>query len=304
VRRRTFSRARAWLETHGDAPFFLLVHTYEPHTPYLRRTFVGDRDPAGLNETFGVLEAALAKLGQLELDDTRLDYVRALYDGGVAEADLHVGALLDDLERLGLAGTTLVVVTSDHGEDLGDRDPPAPGNHGHALFDEQALVPLVMRDPTLLPRGVRVAAQVRTVDVLPTILDRLGVAAPEGLSGRSLVPLVTGEEHADRPAFLRSVKLFTDPPTRLSGLRTGSRKLVVDETGRAPGEPPRIALYDLEADPGEREDVASRRPAERRSLLRDYRASRIAADASSSPEVDAERAGEQAERLRALGYIE
>lgn len=295
-----------WLVEHGREPFFLLVHTYEPHTPYLRDTYAESLDPAGLPPRFGVVAAAFAKRGEMELDAGRLRYIRALYDGGVRESDRQVGRLLDRLDRLGLSDDTLVVVTSDHGEDLGDRSPPAPGNHGHSLLDEQALVPLIIRDPTLTAHVSRVGAQVRTIDIVPTILDRLGVDPGPAATGRSLVPLMTGAEQEGRPAWMRTIRHAGSESIAIAGLRTDGRKLVVDASATEPGEPPRIALFDLEKDPGERHDVATARPAERRALLQAYRDMRERVEAHGVPRfhLDATSAGEQAKRLRALGYIE
>lgn len=302
----TFARAARWLAEHGREPFFLLMHTYEPHTPYLRDTYAESLDPGGLPPRFGVVAAAFAKRGEMALDEGRLRYIRALYDGGVRESDRQVGRLLDRLERLGLADDTLVLVTSDHGDDLGDRSPPAPGNHGHNLFDEQALVPLIVRDPTLPTTVSRVGAQVRTIDIVPTILDRLGVDPGPGVTGRSLAPLMTGAEQKGRPAWMRSIRNTGSESIAIAGLRTRDRKLVVDASAAEPGEPPRIALFDLEADPGERHDLSRDRPAELRALLETYRGMRERVETHGVPRfhLDAPSAGEQAERLRALGYIE
>lgn len=299
----TFERALAWLEDVGDEPFFLLVHTYEPHTPYDRQTYLEGLDPDGLPPRFGILGAAFVKRAGNPLSAARLEYIRALYDGGVAESDRWVGRLLDALERLGLADETLVVVTSDHGEDLGDRDPPMPGNHGHSVYDEQALVPLIVRDPTERFPVARVAAQVRTIDTMPTILDRLGVEQPSEGGGRSLVPLMRGEESAHRPAWLRVERDSPNESISFYGLRTGVRKLIVDGSGDAGA---RVSLFDLDSDPGERVDLAADLPdeVERLRAALDATRARLEAHGPARLRVDAEEAGEQADQLRALGYIE
>src|SRR5262245_9183208 len=173
---KTFRWAKEWLaQTSRERRFFLLVHTYEPHVPYRRRTFADGLPRGRLGPTFEAASAVEIKRAERIPDETELAYIRALYDGGVAACDRAVGELLAELERLGIAQQTLVVVTADHGEDLGDRIPLRPGNHGHALYDEQLRVPLILRDPTRSFPVRRVSAQVRLVDVMPTVLDLLGL---------------------------------------------------------------------------------------------------------------------------------
>jgi arylsulfatase A-like enzyme len=302
---RTFELAREWLREVGDAPFFLMLHTYEPHTPYLRRTFASEMENGSLNATFGIIDAAMAVKGMLSLSDADLGYLRALYDGGVLESDRHVAALLAELETLGRAQDTLVVVTSDHGEDLGDREPPMPGSHGHALFDEQALVPLFVLDPTRRYPVSRVPFQVRSIDTLHTILDRLGLPPVEGVRGRSLVPLMEGLERDDRMAWTRVLKNEQYARPELYGIRTRTHKLTVVPEGRTwkSGE---IALFDLMADPGEQRDVSAENPEERARMLKRLRRIRSAVEAGGLPTF-ARKPGAPAsveDRLRSLGYVE
>ena len=228
----TFRRAEAWLRENGSDAFFLMVHTYEVHTPYRRLDYATGLERGRLPERFEIPKVAEALSDRRPPSDTELAYIRALYDGGVAAADRHVGALLDVLEELGLAERTLVVVTSDHGEDLGDRAPPRPGTHGHSLYDELLLVPLVIYDPRLEGAVSRVPAQVRLVDVLPTILDLLGVPEDPRSNGRSLAPLMRGEETGDRPAYAQIVTIKGG--ARKVALREGSHKLIQNAFPRSP----------------------------------------------------------------------
>ena len=269
---KTFGWAKAWLAEHGrERPFFMLVHTYEAHVPYRRRTFAEGMPRGRLGPTFEAAAAITAKRSELPVDEVELDYIRALYDGGVAACDHAVGELLAELERLGLAQETLVVVTSDHGEDLGDRLPLRPGNHGHALYDEQLRVPLILRDPTQGFAVRRVAAQARVVDVMPTILDLLGLPASEGRNGRSLVPLLRGEESEPRLAWSEIPHhALIDPGVRWS-VRTASHKLIVTPPPPGGGGEARLELYDLQADAKERSNLASRDPARRAELMQQLR---------------------------------
>lgn len=300
----TFARAQAWLAGNSARPFFLLVHTFETHAPYRRLDFARDLDRGRLAETFEVKFEMGVKGERLALTPDELAYVRALYDGGVAVADRFVGGLLDTLDALGLADETLVVVTSDHGEDLGHRNPWDAGSHGHSLYDELLLVPLVLHDPARPYPVSRVSQQVRVVDVVPTILEILGVPAPPDLHGRSLVPLMTGEETADRVAWVRRpVRPGWDGPL-LRGLRTGHHKLIV--SGANAGDGPQVELYELEVDPAERNNLAQSDPALRNELVGQLRELTGEIEAQGVPAFRStlQTRKKLLRRLRALGYVE
>ena len=305
---KTFGWAKAWLAEHGrERPFFMLVHTYEPHVPYRRRTFAEGMPRGRLGPTFEAAAAITAKRSELPVDEVELAYIRALYDGGVAACDHAVGELLTELERLGIAQETLVVVTSDHGEDLGDRLPLRPGNHGHALYDEQLRVPLILRDPSQGFAVRRVAAQARVVDVMPTILDLLGLPPSEDRSGRSLVPLLRGEESEPRLAWSEIPHhALIDPGVRWS-VRTASHKLIVTPPPPGAGDEARLELYDLQADAKERSNLAARDPARRAELMQQLRSVARELNAHGAAvyrEVSDQPDPELHERLRSLGYAE
>lgn len=260
-----------------------------------------------LGPTFEAAAAVQAKRSEQLPDDVELAYIRALYDGGVAACDHAVGELLAELERLGIARETLVVVTSDHGEDLGDRLPLRPGNHGHALYDEQLRVPLILRDPTRQFAVRRVSAQVRLVDVMPTILDLLGLPAAPDRHGRSLVPLLRGEESEPRLAWAEIPHHALIASGVRWAVRTGAHKLIVTPPpARGSGEA-RLELYDLRADARERSNLATGDPARRAELMRQLRSVALELNASGTPvyrEVSGAPDPQLKERLRSLGYVE
>ncbi len=305
---RTFSRASAWLAERGDEPFFLLVHTYEPHTPYVRPEFAEGLDSGGLGPTLPIESLEKFRSGEIGVDDRVREYVGALYDGGVRHADRQVGELLATLETAGLAGRTLVIVTSDHGEELGDRHPTRIADHGHGLDDGQLRVPLIVRDPGIEASGGVVEDQVRLIDVLPTVADRLGLEPEHPGGGRSLLPLMLGDERGadDRLALLGNTK--AGPPR--AGVRALGFKYVVT-LGPDPFEvplqpaPAGRQLYDLAEDPGERRNLIDTRPelaAELDRLLREQlgqlrRSGRL--DQELPDEID----DQLMERLRSLGYV-
>jgi len=309
----TFAAAFDWLESHTPGPpFFLVIHSYEPHMPYLRSTYAEGTAAGGLLDgRYGPFMLMALIGGGFEPTDEVLAYIRALYDGGVLESDRYVGQLVDRLEALGLADDTLIVVTSDHGEDLGDRNPPRPGTHGRQLYDEQALVPLIIADPTRRHEVARVSAQVRSIDVMPTVLDLLGVARPRqsaagdgpSLIGRSLAPMMAGHERADRAAFVR-VQLDVDPgQVELLALRSEGWKLI-----EMPGESGAVEamLFDLANDPGERRDARARAPERYAMLKRELDAISSRLDAEGRPDLSLRQDAppELREQLRALGYLE
>jgi len=205
-----------WLETHQDRRFFAFLHTYEVHGPYrARRPFIdqwrimsdGDDDVTFFPRP--VIEPenpGLPKRFMLSVDD-RVHPVHAVpddqiekaidyYDAGVAYTDDRIGRLLDYFQEHGLFENTVLVVTSDHGEALGEK-----GLAGHAyLYDFSIMVPLMISAPELDRPGLRISRQVRLIDLMPTVLDLAGIDIPDGIDGVSLASLMRGED-ADIPEF-------------------------------------------------------------------------------------------------------
>jgi arylsulfatase A-like enzyme len=235
-----------------------------------------------------------------------LEYVRALYDGGVAEADRYVGVLLATLEEAGLSEETAVIVTRDHGEELGDRDRNNPGLHGHSVYDEVSSVPLIIYDPTRSYPPRRIDVQVRAIDTMHTVLDLLGVPGPEGSDGRSLLPVMLGEESADRPAFIRLHEHPKLSRRDMYSLREGMRKpIVIPSDPRRPGRPG-VAFFDLEADPRERVEAGDREPERRAAMLSRLTRIRQELEAEGLPNFRPVPTAPESlqDKLRALGYLE
>jgi len=298
----TFANASAWLRAHASENFFLFVHSYEVHTPYVRDRFVRGVASGSLSSPFDVDQVKSIQHGETPLGEGERAWLGALYDGGVATADAHVGMLLEALEKLGLAETTLVVVTSDHGEDLGERSPTLAGRHGHTLYDELLRVPLVLYDPTESFAVRRVATQVQLLDVLPTILERLGVAIPPGVHGLSLVGLLRGARVAERPAFSAATR---SGPRRFSV--RGRRFKLIRNLPRAEvelgPETPRWELYDLRDDPRERRNLANELPEVKARMATQLGVLRRRASGLDL-EVPAPGSPAQRRQLEALGYLE
>jgi arylsulfatase A-like enzyme/Tfp pilus assembly protein PilF len=256
---KTVAAARGWLEKVRGQRFFAFVHLYEPHFPYVPPEPFASR------------------------------FRSEPYQGEVAAADAALEPLLEPILAAGPAARTLVVLTSDHGESLGEH---GEDTHGVFAYEATLHVPLIVYGPGLFSHRV-VSTPVRHVDVVPTVLDALGLAIPEDLPGRSLLPLINGRRAAPDDSYMEA----------LSGsLNRGWAPLhgVVDRDLMKYVDLPIPELYDLRRDPSEQHNLAGSRPADLdrlRALLGRMRADDVG--------VGARVREEQAtlERLRALGYV-
>jgi len=303
----TFSAARAWLAANADAPFFLLIHTYEPHMPYTHRHFAEGLDAGRVGPSYELDFLERVRDGEIALTESEREYIRALYDGDIRATDAHVGAFLGFLAEQGLADETVVVVLSDHGEEMGEAFPSFIGGHGHSLRDDLLLVPLVIRDPTRAFPHRRIATQVRSLDVLPTLAELLGAPADPGLAGRSLLPVLEGAESAPRTAMSSE----TNRGFPRVGVRDGRFKYIravdpdaLDVDRRAGLDVPARQLYDLRKDPAESRDLIEIRPRVARRLDRavgEWWNGMAVPPPTAPPPVDDPALRE---RLRALGYVD
>ncbi len=202
-------RAEAWMSAHPAGPHFVWVHLYDPHDPY--------EPPPPYSVT----------------------YKDRLYDGEIAYADSALGHFLAYLKKHGWYDNAVVIVVGDHGEGLGEHH---ENTHGIFLYDSTTHVPLIVKLPGGNAGGKVVDAQVRTTDILPTVLDLLKIPPPSRLDGESLQAYFGGSETAGRVAFGE-----TDYPLRfgwapLRSVRAEGFKFI---------ETPKPELYDLHSDPKE-----------------------------------------------------
>jgi choline-sulfatase len=259
--------AIAWLERHAQARTFVWVHLYDPHAPY---------DPP---------------------EPYASRYANQPYDGEVAWSDELVGRLDAALTRLGIRDRTLMALTSDHGEALGEHGELV---HGFFLYQATLRVPLLLRGPGIRP-GTRIPAVARSVDLFPTLLELSNVPAPKSthvLAGRSLASATRGGAATldEAPAFAESLTPrihygWSD----LRSVRDGRWKFI-----RAP----RSELYDLDRDPGEQHNLIQDEPARARALQaaldRHLRSEELATSAGAAKSGDVP--AELVEKLSALGY--
>jgi arylsulfatase A-like enzyme len=245
----------------GDEPFFLFLRHMDPHSPYLppapfdRMFYSGDECDPRHTTMKPVMEFKpfcdyFATWMPPGITDA--EYVIAQYDGALAYMDACIQRLLTRIEELGLADNTLLVLNGDHGETLYDHD--CYFDH-HGLYDCTLHVPLIMRYPGRLPASVRVPGYTLHQDLVPTLLELLGVRTRTRFDGKSLLPLVRGEQPSNYSGFYITECTWM----RKHGWRTPEWKLIVAL------EPdfhfkPEVELYNLILDPGENHNVAEQEP--------------------------------------------
>jgi arylsulfatase A-like enzyme len=233
--------------------FFVYAHFIDLHDPY--------RPPAPYDAMFGesggdayagidLAEwgAYLAEVrdGKRTLDAAQVARLQALYDGQLRRVDDRIGRIVARLKALGIYDSTLVVLTADHGDGFLEH---GFISHSTTPYEELVRVPLVVKLPAGRGAGRRIAAQVRLVDVMPTILDVAGVGEEPGLDGCSLLPMLRGEAARGEDCGLAVSEIAESGDTPTVALRTERTKFI-----RRPGKPDE--LYDLAADPGETRNLA------------------------------------------------
>ncbi len=308
-------KAAAWLEKNADRPFFLFVHTYQVHGPY--------KSPDPYPSIFlgeGVRGGSLDLVGKLggrgfifkPLSEAEKSEALGLYDAGIRYTDdALVGPLVGALRRLGLYDQTMIVITSDHGEEFFEH---GGWDHTHGVYDEQIRIPLIVKMPRSDYKGSRLHPVVRLTDIMPSILDEAGVKYdPETLDGRSLRPLLAGKEKGDRVFLAELAENVVDVhiPQRVATNESG-RKVILNQPfskeqmeffRTPPLVPPAVELYDLTADPGERRNLFGRLEEEALSRALVLRARQVVLQVPARGKGRTRPNKELEDQLRSLGYI-
>jgi len=263
------AHALAWLNRHPKGPFFIWLHLYDAHDPY---------DPP---------------------EPYKSRYASEPYDGTIAYDDSVVGKLLRELRVRGLYNGTVIAVMADHGESLGAH---GEDTHGIFLYDETIQVPLVIKLPHE-NAGKRIEERVELVDVLPTLLEAVGLKVPAEVQGQSLLGLMkAGTAEADIAAQAwrnRGAYAQADYPRRVFGwsalqsLRAGKYLYI---------QAPRRELYDQTADPGAEHNLAQASPGTADTLASQMQAIQQKTTSNTeTPKADIDPAAR--EKLAALGYM-
>jgi len=293
-------QAIAYIEANAGGNFFLWLHLVDPHDPYVARgKYRREAYPARGHGSFARYDSGptvdLRKGRMMSPRERRR--MENLYDLEVRYTDDEMGRLLDCLEHTGLDDKTMVVLTSDHGEEFWEH---GNVNHGHSLHDELLNIPLIVSPPAGYPVAAKLNDNVvRLIDVAPTVLDFLEIDPPDFWEGRSLLPLLRGEESGDRPAYGGSLVYYREQKS----VREGRYKYIrTPSTGEE-------ELYDLEADPGEHTDISAERPEvatrlraelDRHLAGQEELARRFPSQVTDEDEVD----DRHIEELKALGYVQ
>ncbi len=286
-----------WLDrraTSPDAqrPLCLYMHYFDPHSPYEAPASFAEifADPSYRGRVKGKhrqLDQVVA--GKIKLSPADLRQLVALYDAEIRFFDAQLKAMLADLEARGLLDDALLVLLSDHGEELLDHDSLL---HGYTLYEEQLHVPLLMRHARLRP--MRVDALSRQIDILPTILELLDIPAPQGLQGESLLAEIEGRSVA-RPIFAEA-SLRAMKTVQLQSYTDADWKFIETTVPK-----PKEELFHLVPDPTESNDLRDAEPeiAERlRDAMHEFREA-LPLGQSTTVELSPE----EQEELRALGYL-
>lgn len=252
--------------TNQPKPFFLFLHYWDPHTPYLppppydRKFYPKDRDPYDVNN-HSMDEAWSWEPFKWYFHEwmpgvTDAEYVNNLYDGETAYMDRHLRPVFKALAPV--QDDTLIILTADHGEVLNDH----PGYYDHhGLYEANIHVPLILYWPGKLPRGRRVPGFVQNTDFAPTLLELAGVPQRENMEGVSLLPCVYGLRDGNYDEVYLSEATWQVK----RGLRTARWKFI-DSIEQDPHGGPMQELYDLQSDPDEQHNLIDQQPDVAREL--------------------------------------
>lgn len=264
----TCATARHWLDDHPGVPKFVFMHNYDAHPKSTQSSFVlpygpEDRErihfakaltePASFTRHSKELPRAVALLravnaGEVTLTDAEHAILEALYDDAILSIDAALGDFFGYLRQRNLYDSSLIIITSDHGEELFEH-----GKYGHrTVYEECARVPLLIKLPGGVRGRTRVEDVVELVDIYPTILDIAGLAAPNDIDGRSLLPLALGQGHSDGIAYSSRFSAVA--------IRTDEWKFIMNNDTNIE------EAYNLSSDPLEHQNLVQERPELRAEL--------------------------------------
>lgn len=297
------TRAIEYVRSKGGADgFFLWLHYVNPHAPYtppspFDTAFSGrPKSDRTLKVVDGFFGGVSKQWAEAMPGKTRLsDYVNA-YDGEIAYCDTQVDRVLRALDTSGALGRATVIVTSDHGESLGEHD--YYFDHGANLFDPVQRIPFIVLGRGAKP--VRSEVLVSTLDIMPTLLDAARVSFPSGLAGRSVLPFAKGRAESTRDT------LVGENDRGHQGIWDRRYKLIdTDPRARQPVR----QFFDRSDDPGERRPRPDLKDAARKFQfgLDEHRdvelRSAMRTRAQLEGKVSPPRSQAECEQLKALGYV-
>ncbi len=327
-----------WLERNPETPFFTFLHLTDPHSPFEPRAPYGTlwADPEKRQEHLDQLDKVRphiqnsrdrsrglprrSELLKAGIDaDAYLAYEQAWYDGSIRAMDVEIGRLVERMGQLDLLDKTVIVFVADHGEEFHEHDRMF---HSHSVYGELTNVPLFFHWPGVIPAGAVIDETVRSVDIMPTVLELSRLRGPEVMQGQSLLPLMAAVQQTDdtdrerlrasaadlgwgpQPAVSENVRERSNDLVATSFISDGWRLIhnnVIPAKDR-----PEYQLFDHADDPltlrdvaGEHPEVVERMEEELALWLEQVEAAKLSEAASTEG-----MSTEELERLRSLGYIQ
>lgn len=282
------SDVTAWLSNNHQKKFFLFLRPFHIHDPYIPKEETIKKLDPGYTDNLDKLDISqIVKLnkGEIKLSPKDLERISTLYDAEISEIDQSMGAIFAKLDELNLNQNTIVILTGDHGEEFGERG--VWGMHAYSLYEELLHVPLLFKIPA--QKNYATAQQVSLIDIVPTILDLVGLKKPDGFDGLSLVKLIKdnqdislsdrsiyaetsvkkdfmlsviaqGEDAMIRGNFLPQKRQAGTPIPEAKMVKQGNFKLIQNFDGT-------LELYNLENDPKEKNNLSTSLPEVKEKLL-------------------------------------
>jgi arylsulfatase A-like enzyme len=288
------NKSISWMGESRENPFFVWIHYFNPHKsyappfpyaiPYLERM---NRGVSGFFE-------APEHFREKQVSRRELEWDRALYLGEITYTDYNIGLVLEALRALGLRSNTLIVLTADHGEAFGENEDVT---HGNTLYDTSIRVPLIFNGQGLEHSGIVVDGLCESVDIMPTILDYVGISGPAEMQGKSLLPyLASGMSLPEGGGFLETMGPSREE-MKLFGVVEDDWKFVYTPWGTS------RLLFNLSTDPGETRNLVEEHPERARRMkakMEGFLAVNTAEEKWERVELDVR----SLHHLRALGYIQ
>lgn len=312
-----------WLKQNRGHPVFAWIHYRDPHVPYKPPEEFINRFDTGYRGRFeklfnffrkadktkadgSILYQPAVVFNHTEISPRGLKRIRALYDGEIAYTDMAIGELLEEMKAMGMMDNALVIISADHGESLGEHN--YFFDHGDFVYEATVRVPLIFHWPGKISSGLRISQNVRTIDILPTILSLMGIEDPfRWRDGEDLSGAVLGKRDIrDLPVYTESgLCYFPEYNTRrhvkgvnghIRGLREKNWKLILTPTESESI----LELYDLDTDPFETRNLAEKEPNRARQMVAKLKKWMGKGGNQVVPAANSQ----EKELLRALGYIQ
>lgn len=266
VAEQKFSHAIKWIKKNMNNKFFLMVHTNDLHWPYpVPKPYehMFDPDYKGEHDFTTMCKGKITRgdmiFGVKKLPQVEIDHAIAHYDGGIRYVDAQFGLFLDFLKKEKLYDDTLIILLADHGENFGEHN--FYFQHGASLYETSLKVPMIFRCPQKIPKNKKIESRVQSLDIMPTVLDVLGISLLDNIEGVSLMPLIEGKVQQARDfIFTESIEEHFEGNKRvyIKGVKGKWRTMIVDDWKIIYIPHPEndiFELYNLQQDPKEENNL-------------------------------------------------